>query len=66
MDWVDDWDRVSLAVDPHVVDETTHLEEVQSGISTEYDHILDLIEPGHIYAVVSLKENEWGMDYWLA
>ena len=27
MDWVDDWDRVSLAVDPRVVNETTHLEE---------------------------------------
>ena len=27
MDWVDDWDHVSLAVDPHVVDEKTHLEE---------------------------------------
>ena len=27
MDWVDDWDRVSLAVDPRVVGEATHLEE---------------------------------------
>ena len=28
IDWVDDWDRVSLAIDPCVVIETTHLEEV--------------------------------------
>ena len=49
MDWVDDWDRVSLVVDPHVVIETTHLEEGQSAISTDYDHILDLVQPGHIY-----------------
>ena len=27
MDWVDEWDRVSLEVDPRVVIETTHLEE---------------------------------------
>ena len=43
MDWVDDWDCVSLAEDPHVVGETTHLEEGQSVISTDYDHISDLV-----------------------
>ena len=45
MDWVDDWDRVSLVVDPHVVGETTHLEEGQLAILTNYDHILDLVQP---------------------
>ena len=66
MDWVDDWDRVSLVVDPRVVSETTHLEEVQSAISIDYNHISDIVQPGHIYAVVFLKYNEWSMDYWLA
>jgi len=66
MDWVDDWDRVSLAVDPRAVIETTHLEEGQSAISKNYDHISDLVQPGHIYAVVAPKDNEWGTDYWLA
>ena len=66
MDWVDDWDRVSFAVEPRVVIETTHLEEGQSAISTDYDHIPDLVQPGHIYAVVAPKDNEWGIDYWLA
>ena len=66
MDWVDDWDHVSLVVDPHVVIEATHLEEVQSAISIDYDHISDLVQPRHIYAVVSPKDNEWGMDYLLA
>ena len=66
MDWVDDWDRVLLAVDPRAVIETTHLEEGQSMISIDYDHILDLIQLGHIYAVVAPKDNEWGTDYWLA
>ena len=51
MDWVDDWDGVSLAVDPRVVGEKTHLEEGQSVISTDYDHISDLVQLGHIYAV---------------
>ena len=65
MEWIDDWDHVSLVVEPHVVIETTHLEEGQSTISTNYDHISDLVQPGHIYIVVSLKYNEWGMYYWL-
>ena len=66
MDWVDDWDRVSLTVDPHVVIETTHLEEGQSPISIDYDHILDLVQPGHTYVVVASKYNEWGTNYWVA
>ena len=57
---------MSFAVDPRVVFETTHLEEGQSTISIDYDHISDILHLGHIYAVVSPKDNEWGMDYWLA
>ena len=64
MDWVFYWDHVSLTVDPRVVSETTHLEEAHVAISRDYDHISDLVQPGHIYAVVDLKDNEWGMDYW--
>ena len=65
MDWIDDWDHVSLAVDQRVFNETTHLEEGQSAISIDYNHILDLVQLGHIYAVVSPKYNEWGTNYWL-
>ena len=65
MDWVDDWDRVSLAVDPCVVIKKNRLEEFHSTISIDYDHISYLVQPRHIYAVVSLKDNEWGMNYWL-
>ena len=63
MDWVDDWDHVSLTVDPRVFDEKTHLEEGQSVISTDYDHISYLVQPGHTYVVVSPKHNEWGTYY---
>ena len=63
MDWVDDWDHVSLTVDPRVFRETTHLQEGHSAISTDSDHISYLVQPGHIYAVVTLKDNEWGMYY---
>ena len=66
MDWINDWDHVSLVVEPRVVNETTHLEEGQSEISIDYDHISDLVQPGHIYAVVAPEDNEWGMDYWFA
>ena len=65
MDWVDDWDRLSPALDPRVVGETTHLQEGKSVISTDYDHISDLVQPIHIYEVVSSINNEWGTDYWL-
>ena len=63
MDWVGDWDCVSLAVESCVVGETTHLEEGQSVILIEYDHISYLVEPGHIYVVVSPKDNEWSTNY---
>ena len=66
MDWVDDWDRVSLTLDTRVVIETTHLEEGESTILTYYNHISDLVQPGHIYLVVAPKDNEWGTNYWLA
>ena len=55
MDWVNDWDCVSLAVEPRVIDETTRLEEGQSAILIDYDHISDLVQPGHIYVVVASK-----------
>ena len=44
---------MSLVVDPRVVCETTHLEEGQSAISIDYDHISDRVQLGHIYAVVA-------------
>ena len=56
---------MSLVADPCVVIETTHLEEGQLFILKDYDHISDFVQPGHIYAVVSLKDNEWGTGYWL-
>ena len=35
-------------------------------ILTDYDYISYRVQPGHIYPVVSPKDNEWGTDYWLA
>ena len=57
---------MSLVVDPRVFSETNSLEEGQSAISIDYGHISDLVQIGHIYAVVASKDNEWGTDYWLA
>ena len=31
-----------------------------------YSHVTSFCLAGHIYAMVSLKGNEWGTDYWLA
>ena len=65
--WIgfDDWDRVSLEVDPCVLIETTHLEKGQSLILIDYDHISYPVQPRHIYAVVALKDNKWGTNCWL-
>ena len=56
---------MSLVVDPRVVGERNHLEEGQSAISTDYDHISDLVQLGHINVVVAPKDNKWGINYWL-
>ena len=43
---VDTWDRVTLGTDFKGVNEIDHLEYYQIHISTDYDHILDLIQAG--------------------
>ena len=45
-DTVDTWDRVTLSIDFKGVNEIDHLEDVQTYISTNYDHILDLMHEG--------------------
>ena len=45
-DTVDTWDRVTLGTDFKGVNEIDHLEDDQTHISIDYDHILDLIEAG--------------------
>ena len=96
IDWVYSQDHVSLPIGRQITSELSQLEEGQSSISRDYDHISDLIQPsstimlitlkclttscfqladsqvctlfyaGHIYAVVSLRDNEWHTDYQLA
>ena len=46
IDIVDTWDRVTLGTDFKGVNEIDHLEDDQTHISTDYDHILDLIQAG--------------------
>ena len=45
-DTVDTWDRVTLVTDFIPVIEIDHLEDDQTNISTDYDHISDLIQEG--------------------
>ena len=54
MDWVDGWDRISLTLDKHVIIELTPLEEDQSSISIDFDHVSDLVQPGmmHFFNIV--------------
>ena len=44
MDTVDTWDRVTLGTNFNEVNEIYHLEDDQTHISTNYDHISDLIQ----------------------
>ena len=92
-DWVDSQDWVSLSIGRQIIAELSQLEEVQSSISHDYEHISDLIQVGstimlitlkclrtscvqladswvctlfyvgNIYAVVSLRDNEWHTEY---
>ena len=43
-DTVDTWDQVTLVTDFKGVDEIDHLEDDQTYISIDYDHISDLIQ----------------------
>ena len=45
-DTVDTWDRVTLGTNFNGVNEIDHLEDDQTHISTDYDHISDLIQVG--------------------
>ena len=49
LDWVDGWDRISLPLDQHAIVELTPLEEDQSSISIDFDHVSDLVQPGMMH-----------------
>lgn len=34
--------------------------------SIDYDHLSDVVQPGHVYAVVAPQGNKEGSNYWLA
>ena len=44
--WVDGWVRVSLPIGPRIGLELAQLEEDESAISLDYDHISNLVQPG--------------------
>ena len=44
IDTVDTWDRVTLGTNFKGVNEIDHLEDDQTHVSTDYDHISDLIQ----------------------
>ena len=49
LDWVDGWDCISLPLDQHAIVELTPLEEDQSSISIDFDHVSDLVQPSMIH-----------------
>ena len=59
-DWVDGWDHISLPLDQFAIVELTPLEEDQSSISIDFDHVSDLVQPGmmHFLNINGLVSNE--------
>ena len=45
-DTFDTWDRVTLGTNFNEANKIDHLEDDQTHISTDYDHIADLIQAG--------------------
>lgn len=45
VEWVDGWIHVSLPIGPHIGLELSQLEEDEPAISSNYDHISDLVQP---------------------
>ena len=45
-DTIDTWDRVALGTNFNGFNEIDHLEDDETHISTDYDHISDLIQEG--------------------
>jgi hypothetical protein len=45
---VDRWDNVSLPIGQFIIMELSQLDDDQSNISKDYDHILDLVLPGSV------------------
>ena len=46
LEWVDTWHRFTLGINMSLVNEITLLEENETEISIDYDHISDLVKPG--------------------
>ena len=49
LDYVDEWDHISLPLDQRAIVELNPLEEDQSSISIYFDHVLDLLQPGMMH-----------------
>ena len=52
-DIVHTWDRVTLGTNFKGVNEIDHLEDDETHISTDYDHISDLIQAGTTHMMTS-------------
>ena len=55
IDWVECYDCVSLPIGRQITTKLSQLEEVQSSISHDYDHISYLIQPGSTIMLITLK-----------
>ena len=51
LEWVDIWHRVALGTNMSLVNEITLLEENETKISMDYDHISDLVQLGTNYFI---------------
>lgn len=60
-EWVDTW--VPQYLTP--LSKTISMSNDDMEILVEYDHLLDLLQPIHVFAMVAPQGNEERLDYWL-
>ena len=49
LDWVNGWDRISLPLDQRAIVDLNPLEEDQSSIFIDFDHVSDLVQPSMMH-----------------
>ena len=49
LDWVNGWDHISLPLDQRAIIDLNPLEEDQSSIFIDFDHVSDLVQPSMMH-----------------
>ncbi|XP_057867281.2 uncharacterized protein LOC131074642 [Cryptomeria japonica] len=63
-EWVDQWScRPLQTLDTYQLPRALQMNQIEA--SVDFDHVSDIVEPGHVYAVIADENNEEGTNYFL-